>query len=93
MTALEQAYFPPGRREVSERRRRDLRSVFAGETGQRVLADLCALCHPLDHSPCGDALSTAQDRGRKEITALLWRYGADTAGFSGADAIDEGAGG
>ena len=52
----------------------DCESVFAGKEGQRLIATLCELAHPLDHSPMPQE-SLLVDRGRKEFTALLWRYG------------------
>ncbi len=52
----------------------DCEAVFAGPRGQRLIATLCGLAHPLDHSPVPPDFLLV-DRGRKEFTALLWRYG------------------
>ncbi len=53
---------------------RDCETVLQTPAGQRIICALCATAHPLDHSPLpsDDALV---DRGRKEVVALLWRYG------------------
>jgi len=56
----------------------DCEACFFDKAGQRLLATLCALAHPLDHSPMPlDCVQT--ERGRREVVALLWRFGAVTS--------------
>lgn len=53
---------------------RDCEQVFKTSAGQRIITALCAAAHPLDHSPLPSEIALV-DRGRKEVVALLWRYG------------------
>jgi hypothetical protein len=52
------------------------REVFQTAEGQRLLALLCTVRHPLDHSFRADARLSAQEAGQREVIAALWRHGA-----------------
>ncbi|CAB4163577.1 hypothetical protein UFOVP813_33 [uncultured Caudovirales phage] len=52
----------------------DCRDAFESPAGQRLLARLCAVAHPMQHTPG----MTDHEHGRHEVVATLWRYGASS---------------
>ena len=57
-------------------------NCMKGEFGQRALALLFSVCHPLSNPFEGhDSHSAAVEAGRIEAMALLFRYGSATVDF------------
>lgn len=56
--------------------RRLCEAVFHTVEGQQLLAMLCTVRHPMDHSYCADARLAAHQAGQREVIAALWRCGA-----------------
>lgn len=50
--------------------------VFQTPDGQKLLALLCAVANPVNHTFCADARLSAHLAGNREVVATLWRYGA-----------------
>lgn len=53
-----------------------MKEVFHTNEGQRLLAALCHMWHPLEHSFVPDARLAEHEAGAREVVAALWRYGA-----------------
>ena len=72
ITALEAKIRKPGRfKELCE-------DALQTPAGQELLAMLCTVANPVDHTFCADARLSAQLSGNREVVATLWRYGAST---------------
>jgi hypothetical protein len=53
-------------------------SVFQTPDGQELLALLCTVANPVDHTFCADPRLSAHLSGHRELVAALWRHGAAT---------------
>ena len=60
------------------RHQREKLAVLCAFPGQALLALLCAVANPVDHTFCADERLSAHLAGNREVVALLWRYGACT---------------
>ncbi len=57
-------------------------ACMEGEYGQRALALLFSVCHPLSNPfQANDSTQAAVEAGRIEAMALLYRYGSATTDF------------
>ncbi len=50
--------------------------VFGSPEGAELLALLCTVEHPMDHTYEVDARAAAHAAGRREVIAMLWRHGS-----------------
>lgn len=53
-------------------------NVFGSVEGAELMAMLCTMEHPMDHTYDADPRAAAHHAGRREVVSVLWRYSAST---------------